>query len=173
MLPSPVYSRCNAPFLPVPPPAKRKAGRDWRLFGRVCERPNTVFFSVERRVLVHTGLDSRIRWSSKHGESVYTPVRLYGLARLGSEAMSDCTHDCRQGRDCTCAEDICGLCGQTGADKMALWTGNGIYWPGEEIPGTEFVHAECERAETERAHSALTQPQRDAVVRAASGGVWP
>jgi hypothetical protein len=35
------------------------------------------------------------------------------------------------------------------------------------------VHAECERAETERAHAALTQPQRDAVIREASGGVWP
>lgn len=68
---------------------------------------------------------------------------------------------------------LCGLCGQPGADKMALWTGGGIYWPGEERPDTEFVHAECERRETERAHAALTQPQRDAVIRAASGGVWP
>lgn len=25
-------------------------------------------------------------------------------------------------------EDICGLCGQPGADKMALWTGGGV-WP--------------------------------------------
>jgi hypothetical protein len=71
------------------------------------------------------------------------------------------------------ADDLCGLCGQPGADKMALWTGGGIYWPGEERPDTEFVHAECERRETERAHAALTQPQRDAVIRAASGGVWP
>ena len=70
-------------------------------------------------------------------------------------------------------DDICGLCGQPGADKMALWTGNGIYWPGEERPETELVHAECEHAETERAHAALSQPQRDAVIRAASGGVWP
>ena len=70
-------------------------------------------------------------------------------------------------------DDICGLCGQPGADKMALWTGGGIYWPGEEKPETELVHAECERAETERAHAALTQPQRDAVIREASGGVWP
>ena len=70
-------------------------------------------------------------------------------------------------------DDICGLCGQPGADKMALWTGGGIYWPGEEIPETEFVHQECEQAETARAHAALTQPQRDAVIRAASGGVWP
>lgn len=69
--------------------------------------------------------------------------------------------------------DLCGLCGQPGADKMALWTGGGIYWPGEERPDTEFVHAECERRETERAHATLTQPQRDAVIRAASGGVWP
>jgi len=70
-------------------------------------------------------------------------------------------------------DDLCGLCGKRGADKMALWTGGGIYWPGEERPETEFVHSECERRETERAHAALTQLQRDAVIRAASGGVWP
>jgi hypothetical protein len=69
--------------------------------------------------------------------------------------------------------DICGLCGQPGADKMAMWTGGGIYWPGEHIPDAELVHAECERDETRRAHAALTQQQRDAVIRGASGGVWP
>lgn len=69
--------------------------------------------------------------------------------------------------------DICGLCGQPGADKMALWTGGGLYWPGEIRPETELVHEYCERAETERAHAALTQAQRDVVIRAASGGVWP
>lgn len=70
-------------------------------------------------------------------------------------------------------DDICGLCGEPGADKMALWTGGGIYWPGEVRPDSECVHWECEEAETRRAHAALTQPQRDAVIRAASGGVWP
>ena len=50
----------------------------------------------------------------------------------------------------------CGLCGQTGADKMVLWTGGGVYWPGEQIPDTEMVHQECEQAETQRAHAALT-----------------
>ena len=70
-------------------------------------------------------------------------------------------------------DDICGLCGQAGADKVALWTGGGIYWPGEERPDTERVHAECEDRETRRAHAALTQPQRDAVLRSVSGGVWP
>jgi hypothetical protein len=56
---------------------------------------------------------------------------------------------------------------------MALWTGGGVYWPGEIRPETELVHAECENAETERAHSELTQAQRDAVIRSVSGGVWP
>ena len=70
-------------------------------------------------------------------------------------------------------EDICGLCGLGGADKMAMWTGGGIYWPGETRPETEFVHAECEMEETKRAHAALSQPQRDAVIRAANGGLWP
>ena len=70
-------------------------------------------------------------------------------------------------------DDTCGLCGKPGADKMALWTGGGIYWPGEERPSTRYVHAACEDAECKRAHAALTQDQRDAVIRAASGGVWP
>lgn len=59
------------------------------------------------------------------------------------------------------ADDICGYCGEPGADKMALWTGGGVYWPGEFIPNTECVHAECERAEQARAHAALTQRQRE------------
>jgi len=39
-------------------------------------------------------------------------------------------------------EDICGYCGEPGADKMALWTGGGLYWPGEYVPETELVHSE-------------------------------
>ena len=62
-------------------------------------------------------------------------------------------------------DDICGLCGKPVADKMAKWTGGGIYWPGEEIPETEMVHQECEQKETERAHATLTQEQRDEVLR--------
>ena len=61
-------------------------------------------------------------------------------------------------------DDICGLCGKPGADKMALWTGGGVYWPGEIIPDTEMVHQECEREETRRAHSRLSQKERDAVL---------
>ena len=56
-------------------------------------------------------------------------------------------------------EDICGLCDEPGADKMALWTGGGVYWPGERRSETRFVHAECEAEETARAHSELSQEQ--------------
>lgn len=59
------------------------------------------------------------------------------------------------------SDDICGLCGQPGADKMALWTGGSVYWPGETVPETEMVHQECEQEETRRAHAALTQAQRE------------
>lgn len=62
-------------------------------------------------------------------------------------------------------EDICGLCGEPGADKMALWTGGGKYWPGETMPDTEMVHQECEQEETERAWSILTQDERNAFLR--------
>ena len=65
-------------------------------------------------------------------------------------------------------DDICGLCGEPGADKMAMWTGGGIYWPGEIIPDSALVHADCEKEETARAHAALTQAQRDAVIDAVS-----
>jgi len=61
--------------------------------------------------------------------------------------------------------DICGLCGKPGADKMAMWTGGGIYWPGEVIPETELVHLECEQEEQRRAHSLLSQDQRDEILR--------
>lgn len=63
------------------------------------------------------------------------------------------------------SEDICGICGEPGADKMALWTGGGLYWPGETVPNSEFVHQECEQEETERAHSELSQEQRNEFLR--------
>ena len=61
--------------------------------------------------------------------------------------------------------DICGYCGEPGADKMALWTGGGLYWPGEFIPETELVHGDCENEETRRAHSCLSQKERDSSLR--------
>jgi hypothetical protein len=66
-------------------------------------------------------------------------------------------------------EDICGLCGEPGADKIP----HPHYWPGEMRPSTELVHAECEQQECARAHSRLSQAERDAVIRSASGGNWP
>jgi len=44
-------------------------------------------------------------------------------------------------------EDICGLCGLPGADKIP----NQEHWPAERVPDRPFVHAECERAECEMA----------------------
>lgn len=61
-------------------------------------------------------------------------------------------------------DDLCGLCGEPGADKMAKWTGGAIYWPGEERPDTEMVHSDCENEECRRAHAQLSQPQRDRVI---------
>ncbi len=40
-------------------------------------------------------------------------------------------------------EDVCGLCGLPGADKIP----HPIRWPDEQNPGTPYVHAECEREE--------------------------
>lgn len=38
-------------------------------------------------------------------------------------------------------EDICGLCGLPGADKIP----HPIHWPQERVPDTDLVHAECEQ----------------------------
>lgn len=44
-------------------------------------------------------------------------------------------------------EDICGLCGLPGADKIH----HPCYWPTEQHPETELVHSKCETEECERA----------------------
>lgn len=44
--------------------------------------------------------------------------------------------------------DICGLCGNPGADKYP----HPYYWPGEQGPGTKLVHSECEKRECQRAY---------------------
>jgi len=54
-------------------------------------------------------------------------------------------------------EDICGLCGELGADKIM----HPIHWPGEQVPDSEYVHASCEDEECRRAHAALSQDERD------------
>jgi hypothetical protein len=53
-------------------------------------------------------------------------------------------------------EDLCGLCGEPGADKIP----HPIYWPGEQRPDVAVVHASCEAEECERAHAALTPEER-------------
>lgn len=58
-------------------------------------------------------------------------------------------------------EDICGLCGLPGADKLP----HPEHWPGERIPDTGLVHAECEQAECTRAHACLTDTEREAYLR--------
>ena len=57
-------------------------------------------------------------------------------------------------------DDICGLCGEGGADKIPHL----VRWPGEQTPNTGVVHAECEQAECGRAH-------REFMARAGDSGV--
>jgi hypothetical protein len=59
------------------------------------------------------------------------------------------------------AEDICGLCGEPGADKYK----HPCHWPGEENPEGEFVHAECENVECARAHAEFTRRVGESGVR--------
>lgn len=58
-------------------------------------------------------------------------------------------------------QDICGLCGEPGADKVA----HPIHWPGECVPDGPLVHAECEVEECRRAHAALSDKQREDFLR--------
>lgn len=58
-------------------------------------------------------------------------------------------------------DDICGLCGQPGADKIP----HPVRWPGEMMPGSDFVHRECEDAECCRAHAAMTDREREHFLR--------
>ena len=58
-------------------------------------------------------------------------------------------------------QDICGLCGEPGADKYA----HPAHWPGEQVPDGKFVHSECEEEECRRAHAELTPAQREAFLR--------
>ena len=58
-------------------------------------------------------------------------------------------------------EDICGLCGEPGADKIA----HPVHWPGEQVPDGELVHQACEDEECRRAHAALTDRQREQFLR--------
>jgi len=44
--------------------------------------------------------------------------------------------------------DICGICGEPGADKYA----HPCHWPGEKVPDGPLVHAACEQEECARAH---------------------
>lgn len=53
-------------------------------------------------------------------------------------------------------DDICGLCGQPGADKVK----HPEHWPGEENPPGNYVHEACEIAECRRAFLALTPAER-------------
>lgn len=58
-------------------------------------------------------------------------------------------------------EDICGLCGQSGADKFA----HPEHWPGERIPDGPLVHSACEDEECRRAHAALSDSERERFLR--------
>ena len=57
--------------------------------------------------------------------------------------------------------DFCAICGEPGADKIAMWVGGGVYWPGEQVPTGELVHQYCEQGETNRAFDALSAAERD------------
>ena len=58
-------------------------------------------------------------------------------------------------------QDICGLCGEPGADKVP----HPVRWPGEREPDQPYVHAACEDEECGRAHSELSDEQQDDFIR--------
>ena len=58
-------------------------------------------------------------------------------------------------------DDLCGLCGQPGADKIA----HPVHWPGEQVPDGPLVHATCEDEECQRAHALLSDREREQFLR--------
>lgn len=50
-------------------------------------------------------------------------------------------------------DDICGYCGEAGADKYAAPR----QWPGERYPDSLLVHSLCEHDECERAFKAFRE----------------
>jgi len=73
------------------------------------------------------------------------------VARLRAIMASDEPND----------DDVCGLCGESGADKYA----HPVHWPGERIPDGPLVHAKCEDEEYRRAYAALTDQERESFLR--------
>jgi hypothetical protein len=59
------------------------------------------------------------------------------------------------------ADDICGLCGLPGANKIPHME----YWPNERRPDHPLVHPECEIEETERAFLALSEEDQERQIR--------
>ena len=78
-------------------------------------------------------------------------------ARRRALRMADSRRDRQLMKEFSDPPDICGLCGEAGADKVP----HPHRWPGERAPGTELVHASCEDEECRRAHAALTDKQRE------------
>ena len=58
-------------------------------------------------------------------------------------------------------EPTCGFCGLPGCDKVP----HPVRWPGEESPGSKYVHAVCEDTECRRAHAALSDRERAEFLR--------
>ena len=58
-------------------------------------------------------------------------------------------------------DDVCGLCGKPGADKIA----HPVHWPGEQVPDGKLVHEACEGEECRRAHAVLSDTERETFLR--------
>lgn len=108
-------------------------------------------FQVAKREARHSDMDAMefVCWMGTCSEAIQPPLRR--LVGTLPEAPAVPDED----------DDTCGLCGEPGADKIP----HPHYWPGERRPDTDLVHAACEHEEQARAHAALTQEQREAVLR--------
>ncbi len=98
-------------------------------------------------------------------DAARSPREMSGMREISAdevEALEDVLSKATKDED----EDICGFCGEPGADKMP----HPVRWPGEESAGTELVHIECEREECRRAHAALTDRQGEDFLRSILDG---
>src|SRR3990167_1473865 len=89
---------------------------------------------------------------SIHGDQYKVATRLeieQVIRQALREAALLAAHESNAAAQPSIADDVCGFCGLSGADKIP----HPVRWPGEVGAGTDLVHSDCENAEGKRAHA--------------------